>query len=85
MRSAAHLTRGGWRYLTLVPSVIAAQVSLGGRGSTLRDPSACSLGTKTRFANHKKLGAAALAADWPIELRFHSKTVALAALQYRTN
>ena len=36
MRSAAHLTRGGWRYLTLVPSVIAAQVSLGGRGSTLR-------------------------------------------------
>ena len=39
------------------------------------------LGTKTRFATLKKLGAAALAADWPIELRFQRKPAALAALQ----
>ena len=59
--------------------VIAAQGSLGGRGSTLQDPFAC--GTKTRFATLKKLGAGLhLLLIWPIELRFQRKTAALAAL-----
>ena len=42
------------------------------------------LGTKTRFATLKNSEPAALAADWPIELRFQRKTAALAALQDRT-
>ena len=61
--------------------VIAAQGSLGGRGSTLQDPSACSW-DENPFCNPKKTRSRLhLLLIWPIELRFQRKTAALAALQ----
>ena len=80
--SAAHLSQAS-RPGDTWSQVIAAQVSLGGRGSTLRDPSAC-LGGKPVLQTIKNSELAALAADWPIELRVQRKTAALAALQDRT-
>ena len=85
--SAAHLSQASHPGDTW-SQVVAAQVSLNGRGSTLRDP-AC-LGRKPvlqTIKNSERLHFAANLAhiELHIELRFHSKTVALAALQYRTN
>ena len=84
MRSAAHLTTGGWRYLT------SGTQCYSGAGIPRRPRLDASgslrvLGRKPVLQTIKNSEPAALAADWPIELRFHSKTVALAALQYRTN
>ena len=79
--SAAHLSQASHPGDTW-SQVIAAQGSLGGRGSTLRDPSAC-LGRKPVLQTIKNSEPAALAADWPIELRFQTITAARAALKYR--
>ena len=66
--SAAHLGQAS-RPGDTWSQVIAAQVSLGGRGSTLRDPSAC-LGGKPVLQTIKNSETAALAANWPHRTAF---------------